>query len=874
VEANLRQRARGARSVLWTLEKSAPEEEAMQFLSRNGQIVQVEDRVLKALEKILELFGTRQKALRALKEYVVAPGNADIKKILEKVGIDESAFGEFLRTNQAALTALLGAIGDLAEHELAWSLSKAKKLGNDMWSVAGSASFQASIDVDVREEEDKETPVEELGLTLGDQDALAAIGVEGTVSVGGRVTAAAPVAGGVLTGSIAFDAGAEILLENCFLHQRTEPAIPALAEDIGDFTLPFAIGSADDLRHLSRSGVVVPTQWIRLKAAGHVNFGARLCWGRSWVNAAAIRNESLDIDESITVSPKLSASVSVSQALSGDFDLVLAASPTPGLVRVTLRKSRASQRQVGISLEGGVEIEGLDKIGKALLHQIQPAVDAVIGKIEEEEKAFPSLKKLVSGAVGAEVDALLDSTTVDDEIAKFLRKFGKDVDIAAKLKELAERKVLDLAGEEIQALDANLDKVRSAIKGMIERYRGLLTRLNAGLEKAAKLKLVTSFSRTWQKLRVHEAALIVDLDPRMHAQAYRDLVRGDFAPALAQFQAGDPGVHVEGKLKECGSLAVINQVSLSVFGLVLGSTSVLTEEWEMEVSASGDLMLAVKSAFERTSRLWRQSKTASFTVDGRVLDTLSAGLVTGNQRLSPTVSLELAHVSMPARKKEVDELQDEIVSLGVAQAPLDIRSDVTLPNVKDKKNPLSASIILDLEKRHLDAFLAHSLVAAERAFAEAVLELPLSPHRGLQVRDGSGRPFLLWKSVQEGLYDQNSFVTAASYASEDGAATLVVKKGELPFARQALIEVQRFRNYFRNLGNVQVALQGRTAAEALEVVKKAQMDLVRSAKGLIIRRGYDLALFRTVFRLANSAGDLDPVAIVTRNGDKKIFTYG
>lgn len=844
----------------------------MEFLSGNGQIARVNGKIADALKAITGKFATRLQVVKALKAFLLNPSGAEIGQVLKDLGINTGSFQEFLKENETALTVLVGKVGDLAEHELKWDLSKGKKIGKGDWSVDASADFKAAIDVDVKEEDEKETPVDELDVTLGDQDALVAIGVEGKVSVGGKAAASGAAAGGTFQADLAFGAGAEILFQNCFLHQRSEEALAALGEDVEDMRLPFSIDSADDLRLMSKPDSVIPLQWVYLKAAGNVNFGASFSWGGTWINTGTVSDDSLNVDETIDVTTGVSAGVSVSHALSGAFELVLSASPTPGLVRASLKKSRSSQRQSGFSLKAGVEIEGLDKVGRAILDQFQPTLDAIVKKIEDQEKSFPDLKTLVTDAVGDEVDKLLGKTKVDDQIADFLKKFGKNVNIADELKKLAEKQVLDLTGDEINKIEDNLDKVRDELKKAIKRYRDLAAKVNSGLQKAANLKIAASFSRSWQKLSAREAALTVDLDPSLHADAYRDLVRGDFAPALQLFQDGAPGIQVAGKLEESGSRSVTGPVSLSVFGIVLGSTSVLSQDWELEVAASGDLMLGVKGSFVKTTKIWRQSRTFGFMVDGRVLDTLAGGVLAGDPKLSPTVTLELGREGLPAQEKKLARFQDEIISLGVASPPLDIHADVSLPTVKDKKNRLAASIVLKLEKRHLDAFLGQGLPMAERVYAASIVELALKSHAGLQKTDAAGNPFLLWESVRNQLATQTEG-TSRTYTSGDGSASVTVDN-ELPIARLALIEVNRFRVFFTQLSNFQVNVQGKSPEEARKMVLAAQKELLKSAKKLSAGFNYNLALFRTVFALANNTGDLDPVAVVTRATDQRVFMYG
>lgn len=850
----------------------------MEFLSSGGKILKVKGEIGAVLEELRTTFGTRQKAVKAIKDYLRDPESSKIGEILEKAGVDDASFREFLEDNETAITVLFGKIGDLADDKLSWTLDEDKDIGASDWSIDGEVALTASINVDVQEEDEPETSVEELGIELGDQDALTSIGFTGVVSVGGKGEASAPVGGGTLSGALAFDASVEILLENCFLHNRDEEARLALLEDIEDFQLPYKVDSADDLRHMNKGGEVIPTQWVHLKSEGNINFSASLDWGSSWVSQTAVRDKSLDIDETVTVTTGVAASVSASYALTGTFDLVLSASPTAGLVRVSLQKNRSSNRQAGFSLSAGVEIDGLDRVGQALLNKVQPTFDAIVEKVEEEAESLPNLRTLLTDTVDEKVDNLLGSTEVDDDIEKLLTQFGQEIDIAGKLKELAEQKVLDITGDKLDKIDENIEEVQAAVNDLIGRYRALLKKINNGIEKAANLKVSASFSRTWQKISEHEAALVVDIDPLLHKDAYRDLIRGNFAPAIDLFRMGAAGIEIEGKLSESGSLTVTSQLGLNIFGNVLGRSSTRQQDWKLEVSASGDMMLAVKDGFENRNKLWRQTKTFGFMADGRVLDTLAGGVVAGEGRFSPTVTLELGREDMRSTKKAINRYQDDLVRLGVATPPLDIRSDVTLASVSDRDNLLAASVVLELGKDHLDAVLAHGVDEAERKYAAAVIELAVreqgETRRKLRTGDGDGVPAIFWRSVRTELRAPQPGVSQRTFKSDDGKSSVTFDREELAPARMAVIELDRFRTFFSNLEKAQLGVQGKTAQEAREVVRKAQADLVRSAKKLSPEPGYNQAFFRTIFVLARTTGDLDPVAVVTRKKDDMTFMYG
>ena len=105
----------------------------MEFLSSSGQIMRLDGKIGHALKALVEQLGTRQKAVKALKEYLLDPSGSEVAKILEEFKIDDKTFEKFVEENNTALAVLLGTVGDLAEHELSWDLSKQKKVGKNDW---------------------------------------------------------------------------------------------------------------------------------------------------------------------------------------------------------------------------------------------------------------------------------------------------------------------------------------------------------------------------------------------------------------------------------------------------------------------------------------------------------------------------------------------------------------------------------------------------------------------------------------------------------------------------------------------------------------------------------------------------------------------
>src|SRR5262249_38251786 len=216
-------------------------------------------------------------------------------------------------------------------------------------------------------------------------------------------------------------------------HRPEETVFEALVADARAFALPGqarAAGLRSRLQITPEGRVTLPDQYVHLHARGFVQVSGTLSWGRQVVRAVTV-----DDDESLSVSAGLTASVSFSQLLGGDFDVLLSPAPAgaPWLT-VALAKSRKSQREAGFKVGAEVGVEGLDRVGRSLLGSVLPSVERLIATIEARGAELADLKGLFAERLGAALDARLQDNKVLKQIESWVKSLGQDVDLRALLK--------------------------------------------------------------------------------------------------------------------------------------------------------------------------------------------------------------------------------------------------------------------------------------------------------------------------------------------------------------------------------------------------------------------------------------------------------
>ena len=439
----------------------------MDTLMRGGTVVGPHLGLIQMLRDALEKLLTPERVLEALENFVDNPTiDSEVAQLAADVGIDTEELVELLKKHETEIDLLLGkSLAELEGEVLSWPVD-AEGSG-----TAGPVSLQGEADLEVAIAVDLDGEALDGAIGFDDQsEALTSFSVQGSAS--GQADASQPI--GSIAASAFFGLEGEITLENFFLHDRSERALSALAQDIVSFRLPGGVHCARDVCHRRGSGgaIVLPRQWIRLAGEGKIDVGGSLSWGRSFVRSRRISSSSLDLDEPITVDTGLSASLSASYTMEGDFDLLVSASQEhPGWVSVRLSRRLGSTAGSSFSAGASVGVRGLDAVARKLLDQYLPKMNALVAKVEENVEAFGDLRKLLVDNLDDQLDRLLASTDLDDKLQGLLDTIVAQGDLRSWLERVARDRLLGLAEDEVAEIDAHLDTLRQALSNLVGEGR-------------------------------------------------------------------------------------------------------------------------------------------------------------------------------------------------------------------------------------------------------------------------------------------------------------------------------------------------------------------------------------------------------------------
>ena len=841
-------------------------------------------RIIPLLQQLQTELGSPEQVIAQLRAYVANPDpNSPIGTLAGALGVELAPLQALINQNQdsiASLLALFQPVQAFGTHQISYPLARTGAPVSGL-TLQGSAELAAILE--------GETDGKLLnGMVAFDpaQEVYLHFGVTGTLK--GSASGAAPVGSVAVQG--AFEVGADLAIDNYFRHPVGEATLAAIAADIPFFTLPGRIGAGAALRSTQEAGKTIPGQYVRVSGSGLLKLGGSVTWSQSFLSTANVTEKSLDLDTQVRINTGLEATVSFSYQLNGTFDILVFTSPVnASRVRVQLAKSQTSAREIGLQLGANIGIDGLDKVGQAVLGHFLPTVEALIKPLAGSGAQLADLRGLFAPKLDGELDTLLAKQAVIDQIKTYLQLIDPILDLKAKLKDLVSQKVLQVTGAEIDALQANLDKVTDAFKDLIRKYRQALDRINSALQQAAHAKIGLVYARSRRQVETAEVALELDLDPQSDHDLYLRMLQGDFAAAIAAARETPGAVTiVQGALRDVGAITRTSSLSFTAFGkFQFDQTSILSQNWETSVSPTGEISIGVSGEVQASTQLLHEMRTAAFFVDARVLGLLLDNGTLGDTGFEQKASLELTHEITPSQDNAVVAEDQALRRLGALTDPgVSLVKDLVFKPQESKKKfgTLSISAFLELGQEDLKALLAADPGAAQREFVAALGEF-IPNLEWLQVQDAHKTlPFLLWPSVQ-GLA-QSSFNPTGLFGSQElkapDGSVHSVSVGAIPLVRFGVLLSNDFRRAFGALRTLQTAgpQPGETRDQVLARLRNLQRTLLNNIRNMIAppamfdRYRISQALFLTWARLiAAQGGHASPFVTIQRKDDGKIFTF-
>jgi hypothetical protein len=358
---------------------------------------------------------------------------------------------------------------------------------------------------------------------------------------------------------------------------------------------------------------------------------------------------------------------------------------------------------------------------------------------------------------------------------------------------------------------------------------------------------------------------------------------GEFDEVLSRGRAGDPILRVvSGRLAQRGTLERRESLTLNLFGMSLGPATLLAQEWECDVTVSGEVNIGVRTTLESWHRGWSHVQTCSFLADSRL------GGYVGDERgliassLASRLRLEFKVEERPTLG-ELDDLGRLMVDLGVLEVPPVLAKD--LRTVAGGSHPfatISLSAILELPQTKVDILLGTAEDRARRTFADALTRSYVEG-RFRRWDDGPERlPLLVWRSVQ-GMRDYIVGARAPTgtlrFPDDAGASAVTYSADELKLLFSYCRLVEAFGRMHRALGGLRGAFRGLGPDQARKRIVDAHRRLMSEAKPLVSvglfggGRGVNQALFVTLLHLSQALGPEERYAVVSQGDERRIVLY-
>ncbi|HEX2643689.1 MAG TPA: hypothetical protein VHU81_11915 [Thermoanaerobaculia bacterium] len=836
--------------------------------------------LLLLLKDLTDLLGSRQAALKTLRGFLAGQGGDDVvEPLLSSLGIDREFLEERFDKYKDLLDLVLGPIGNVGDRppvELPLKTQGAADLAGGAIALEGSAELTAAVEAD----NDGSALDGRISFQAGDEVVIR-VGLAGALA--GKLDAAGNLGGVAGTGG--FQAGGRFTLDNYYRHARAEPVLDALLADLTDFTLPGKIDDPKDLRsQAAAGGLRTPNQWVHLQAEGNLSLAGSLRWSQSSVQVGDFDAGGLHLDDALTVTTGLQAAVTFQHQISGLFDLLVSAAPDPSKVRVELHKNRKVETEIGVEVGATVGIQGVDTVAKAVLDTFLPKVTALVDQAEAKAAAFPTVRSLFAAKLSGSLDALLGGQKFISEAESLLKTVGKDVDLAAQLKEIATEAATDFADEWLQKIDQNIDKLRGALADIIRKYRATLDKLNAALAKAADIQIAVTLAQKRQRSAESDALLVFDIDPRAQPAVLRHMLLGRFDDALRLAAAKSDDVKLQsGVLTEGGSLQVTSSLNISAAGLSINHAAVLRQSWTTEISLQGDVNLNAVSSLTGTLTVFGRSRTMTFLASGSVVG--KVGRLPGLEDLKADhqASLELTE-ERPVKAKDLDDLGKALAGLGVISGPPSLATRLSLLSGDPAPSGrLALTALLPLGTAELDLIAQADPPRARLIFARALNDFIFlaAPFNALDT--GNGLPLVLWPTVNAHFESE-----LAEHSNEAKHLLPLDSQGKIPPAwnsfdpnllrtlRVQWNHVRAFTATLQQLLALRLTFQGLDARQATLQMRQRQRGLLKASGSLVQGEALDSRInyvfFKALARLAHPGADLGSFAVLEYKDRKFVLS--
>lgn len=841
----------------------------MDALTKAGKLWDTYKDVAELLTQARPLFADSRALLDALEEYALKPAGSKLESLATQLGINQARVKEWLAAHDDVVKVLLGNVKSLDQRTFSWGGSAGAKVGaGGMIELGAGGELALGFDCDGSLLDDVLTSDKE-------REGFVSLTAGATVKGKGVASAITGVSGVTLTAKLAFGVDAQVEFANHFLVQQSASALDAVASATRNLCLPGNPAGLLAQRRAGAGGISTPTQWVHLRGTDAVSFAGSLNVSTLFVE---VKNGRLaGVDTLASVSAGVTLDASFTYAHQGTFDLLVCASPAnDDMVRVSVTRARSSKRGVGFnaSLGASIDTTGLSEVAKKVADAVlPPEVRAVFEKLQDPATAGSALKSAVESKLSGKIDAVLN----DNKFVSDLDAWVKALDGAADVKGAARDALMKIGVKLTNAAFASAaTHVTDWTRGLVslfKAYADKVDQLQKLIEKAARIKIGLHYSRQRVELDNALSAIVVDIDPARAPAVYRAAIHGDFQAVLAS--RGTPGVHVvDGHLVTGGNDQVTVDCGVSFFGLTAGAGSILTQDWNCETTASGDVRIGVESSLENWSDVFGKYRSLTFFTSTNLVAAVGGanGLLGVSQ--NSRVHLELED-RFKAKENRLEEYAGTLKALGVVVA------DSARMIHEIHEGPLVAPgiavtglVSLEFTPSHIERILTADEAMLRGVFAQGLVDNTVLAER-LRTRDGAHRFVFDWQLVRDTVAT-GDLRALESKALESAGTRVTVTATEWAVALEYCIVLNRFVAMIGQLRSFRSqSLLRPTEQATITAIRDAHRSVLSSVSdvvGFFDRRGANAAMFATLFRLADD-GSLDPFAILER-ADGETFVYG
>ncbi len=532
--------------------------------------------------------------------------------------------------------------------------------------------------------------------------------------------------------------GVSLEIENVLLVPRIASALGAVGFAIDGFVLPWAIPSL-----FRDSGEESPLagRIVRIGGTRSISVGGRFRWSHAFISLAGADEDPVRLGPGASVAARFSAT------LEGDFQIVVEGRQG-GRVSVSVSRRREGQHRFHAAATASLGLSGSDAVARLLLGRISDDAERILLSIEQHPERWTDLRALFHAAAEERIDELLAGAPMTAQIETWLRAISIDVDVRRRLRSVAAAILGEAAGEAIDRIEEAIAPAIDVVARLVLPLHRALAKIRGAIDAAARSRIEIELALSRNRSAMREVAFTFDVDPVAAEPIFLAMLRGEFGPAFLAAETGADEVRLEGgSVGRSGTLEIESSLTVAAFGGEIGTSTLLTQEWDAEVGATGDVLLGVKTTLEAERRRWRIVRSARVLVESALLAELEGDRLArrdGNDFMAVESEIEFE-----PSDDELREFEHRMIALGALERPTSMARDLVIERKRVSRRPfgrLEAVAVLRLSFENLHAIAFADLQKARATFAMHLFRWAPPPSiPGKLSHDGL--PLFAWPSV-------------------------------------------------------------------------------------------------------------------------------